>query len=153
MIYSARKTSVDYDKTTGSQGYTTRDQGTDALELDYIELPLMVSLQPGRRISIHLGAGPVLALGADETIEGTVTNTSPGSTSTNHYRAVSSSTTGLASVSLDGVIGVAYDLPIGLHFGVRYIMDVTDIHTSNFITAHEGVLQLSVGYCFMGKPE
>lgn len=153
LLYSVKSASEETDVSHNDGGVMIRQQSTTSLDFAYMEVPLLLSIQPAKGLSVLLGIAPAFILDATFEVEGATTITSQGSTPiVQNYSSKASSTQNIAAVAFEGQVGAAYDLSNGLHFGARYLHDLNDIGTEDGVTDHFGVIQLSLGYCFLGKP-
>ena len=160
MLFASRKAQQEVVENVAYVTYSQTQQTTITKSFSYLEIPLLLSFQPVKRLALHLGASPCMLMDATSSSESSTTFTLSGGTpvvkNDKLFQSISSQ---LSPVVIDGLIGLSYDLPMGLHFGARYAYDLNNIATGGDSASgtgntkvHFGRLQFSLGYCFLGRP-
>lgn len=85
LLYSRRATSEDYDYTTGTSPHEHQYKGHADFTLEYMEVPVFLSIRASEELSIHVGAAAAVLISASSTDEGTLYWTDMGSNYSSNY--------------------------------------------------------------------
>lgn len=113
-------------------------EGTEDLELDYINVPVTVTYKiiPGLRA--HLGPQFKVNVNVEADLEGGAIDASINESFEEDVK----------DLNFDGVVGLEYRLPvIGIFAQARYVFGLGDVGIDE-VKATQNVFQLSVGYRF-----
>ncbi len=150
---SMRVVSMEDDQTVTFNGETTRSISTTTIRQHFVELPVLVSFQLSNDLSMLLGAGASLPISLERDVKGTVSTTQVGmSTATQQTRETHyASSMDMTPMSINGHIGLRYDLKNGMSFSARYSYDAFEVPADDLVSDRFGVLRVLVGYCLVGK--
>ncbi len=131
LLYSARGFQEDQSSTTSydvfGTTYTTETTSDNKSTYSYLEIPILLAIQPSEKFAIHVGPGFGMLMGGKVKSSGetTTTTTSGGSTTTSttsfdEEYSGSDVTDGLNKLEIAAVVGLGYQLESGLGFNLRY---------------------------------
>lgn len=146
-LYSRRNTEHDYDYSVGS----TRIKGTERVQLEYVEVPVLFNARMTGRFHLHAGGAVAVILTANASDEGTMETTGQGGGDPEPYRFKASGTKNLSMVSFDLVAGAEYEIVSGLRATMRYLRDLNNIDTTGSSDIKSSLFQLSIGYDLIGR--
>ncbi len=104
-------------------------------DLDYLNVPLVLKYYLSDRFNVHLGPQFGVLLNQETTIIGETID----DIATNNF-------------DLSGVIGIGYDLPLGLRLEGRYSFGLSDVPNDvakGLVEGKNSVATLSVGFAFL----
>lgn len=114
-------------------------EGSENLELDYINVPVMVTYKIVPGLRAHLGPQFKVNISADADILS-------GNINADDFNE--SFEDDIKDLNFDGVVGVEYKLPVvGIFAQVRYVFGLGDLGVDE-VKATQNVFQLSLGYRF-----
>ncbi|HEX2617714.1 MAG TPA: porin family protein [Flavobacteriales bacterium] len=165
LLYSMRGFQADETTTTvfaiGNQVTTVKNTAENKSSYSYIEVPILLSIQPSEAFSIHVGPGFGLLMGgkvkSEGTMETTVVDGGDVTTSTSSFSVEASGsnvTDGLRKLEIAAVIGLGYQLESGLGFNLRYWRGLNSINEDTDLGGTEvkyntNLFQFSVCYAFI----
>lgn len=100
----------------------------DAIDLNYVNIPVVLKYFLVKGFNIQ--AGPQFGFIVDD-----------------NFKEVFENISNAESFDLTGVVGVGYDLPMGIRVDGRYNFGLTDV--SDSLDGKNSVITLSVGYSFL----
>ena len=114
------------------------EQATDAnFNVDYISVPVMLKYYVLG--GLNLEAGPQFSWNSKSEVEGDFASEQVQ----NEFDAI---TDGTRTFDVGGAVGLAYDLPLGLFAGARYVFGFSKIYDSEgFSDVKNNLVQVSVG--------
>jgi hypothetical protein len=150
LLYSTRTGSATTKSSLEVPGSTTAQDLRTETSLRYLEVPVLLAYDLSDRLSLHVGPGLGMLLGYKQTVNGTQSVTSNGQTVTTSIDTEDTSTEGLSTTEVAGIIGLGYRTERGLDFGVRYWRGFTALEEDTDLTkTHQNVVQFSVGYALI----
>lgn len=120
-------------------GITYRDE--DKIQLSYINVPLMMKWYAYDGLNFEFGPQIGFNVAAKAKGESTVTN-GDGSITTSYDEDIDD----IETVDFGLNIGAGYELPMGLNFGIRYALGLTEIQKDSDLK--NSVISLGIGYSF-----
>ena len=141
--------------------YTDESKSDNKSSYNYLEIPVLLVLQPNDNIGLHIGPGFGLLMGGKVKSSGSTTTsyTSGGSTTTTTSDfdvEVSGSdvTDGLRKMELAVVIGGDYETDGGLNFGLRYWRGLNTVNEDTefgdtTVKSFTNLIQFSIGFSFI----
>lgn len=120
-------------------GITYRDE--DKIQLSYINVPLMMKWYAYDGLNFEFGPQIGFNVAAKAKGESTVTN-GDGSITTSYDEDIDD----IETVDFGLNIGAGYELPMGLNFGIRYALGLTEIQKDSDLK--NSVISLGIGYTF-----
>lgn len=150
LLYSTRSSSASLSSSTTVLDVTTKVDAETRSNLSYLELPLMLGIRVSEKLSLQAGPAFGFLLGSKTKVTGTSSVTTSGETVTTSLDATDSSTDGLNTMEVAGVVGLGYRMENGLDLGLRYWRGFTTLEADPALTStHQNVLQFSLGYAFL----
>ncbi len=161
LLFSMRNTrkdlakEYDYKPDTVVLG-TIVEEGEQKMSLSYIEVPVMLAIDLGDHIALHVGPGFGFSMGSKLTQEFSQDTLGvPGAEDflyTDDFELSgedAKKALDQRTVEIAAVIGAVYELESGLNFGLRYWRGLSSLQEDNgIINTHANVLQLSIGFNF-----
>src|SRR5690606_30746283 len=120
-------------------GITYRDE--DKIQLSYINVPLMMKWYAYDGLNFEFGPQIGFNVAAKAKGESTVTS-GDGSITTSYDEDIDD----IETVDFGLNIGAGYELPMGLNFGIRYGLGLTEIVKDSDMK--NSVISLGIGYTF-----
>jgi len=147
VLYSTRSYSSSTQSSITILG-TTTDLELDVRQtMSYFEVPLLFGLNVTRNLSLQAGPGFGILAGNKVRSTGTQRVTSNGQTVTTSQESTSTSTDGIRSLELAGVLGLGYHADNGLDIGIRYWRGLNTINSdTDFAKTNQNIVQVSLGY-------
>ncbi|MBL8000451.1 MAG: PorT family protein [Flavobacteriales bacterium] len=150
LLYSTRSSSASLSSSTTVLDVTTKVDAETRSNLSYLELPLMLGIRVSEKLSLQAGPAFGFLLGSTTKVTGTSSVTTSGETVTTSLDATDSSTDGLNTMEVAGVVGLGYRMDNGLDLGLRYWRGFTTLEENTDLTkTHQNVVQVSLGYAFL----
>lgn len=165
LLYSARGFQENQTTTTTFDVFgtttTTVSKSDNKASYSYLEIPILLAIQPSESFAIHVGPGFGLLMGGKvkSSGESTTTTTSGGSSSTTTSSfdgeiSGSDVTDGLNKLEIGAVIGLGYQLEGGLGFDLRYWRGLNTLNKdtefgSTTVKQNTNMIQFSVCYAFV----
>ena len=154
-LKSSNDYSYNYQDTTATQ-FTYDAKYRQSLTMRYLELPLLLDIKTSFGLRVQLGPVASAMLQYTSTIESEYTTTADGITTgsgkgKDKYEGdAEKGGFNLFEFAVAG--GLNYELRNGLNFGVRYQRGLTPVsENSDQVKQYYNVVQLSLGYTFLGK--
>lgn len=146
-LYSTRLTRREISSSISMGGTTTAIESDTRGTLSYVEVPVLVGRQLGDRLTLHAGPAVGLLLGNQVRVTGTQRVTTDGNTVSTSLDATTSSTVGLSTVEVAGVIGLGYRADNGMDLGLRFWNGFTPLQEdTDIVRTKQRLIQLSVGW-------
>jgi hypothetical protein len=147
LVYGSKRMRQLHDITTALNGDTARrDQVTYTAVLNYLEIPLLISLGHIKGLSFQFGLCPSLRLTGETKVRDQVTLMAPGYSENADVTATYDHKGHIGGFVLDAQVGVRYGIGRGTEVVLAYVRDMT-----NSYAGHVGMFQLSAGYFFVNE--
>jgi hypothetical protein len=135
---------------------TVVEEGDQKMSLSYIELPILLAIDMGEHLTLHVGPGFGFAMGSKLTQDFTQTSNNTLADTTIVTESDYELSGEDAKKALDQrtveialVLGAVYELESGLNFGLRYWRGLSSLQESTeLLKTHANVFQLTLGWNF-----
>lgn len=157
LLFSMRNTKEDLAEetstTVGGITSTSKTTGDSKGSLGYIEIPVLLAIQAGDHLGLHIGPGVGILMSAKYSNSGSTTTSITGlpDTTTDFDSEVSGSDAkeGLRGAEVGLCAGAVYELESGLNFGLRYWRGLSSLNEeTDLVKTHANVFQFSIGWNF-----
>lgn len=121
-------------------------EGSDKIELDYINVPAMVTYELTKGLRAHLG--PQFKVNVSAKYDLSVSNTEGSSVDVGLDIDNEQLDEDIKDLNFDGVVGLEYRVPvIGVLAQLRYVFGLGELGKEN-VESTQNIFQLSLGYRF-----
>lgn len=147
VLYSTRSWSSNVESSIFILGTTTEVDLNVQQTLSYVEVPVLFGFELTNTLSIQAGPGFGILAGNKVKNTGSQRVTTGGQTVTTSLDDTNTSTEGLRSLELAGVVGLGYRAENGVDVGIRYWRGLNTINeNTDLFKSNQNMVQVSLGF-------